>query len=580
MSRTQEPPIRRSHHARARRDWLAAGIIALVIIFEWGMEYGFQDGQRLTDPVSYFGDAHVTAALVAAARRGDFLPFVSKNIPSLGAPFVAQWDDFPISEDVLYFFVGVLARPLGVFGAINVAFVTACVLAGLSLFFVCRRLHLARPGAVGASILYGLCMFVFARSTHHFSLIFFYFVPWLALVGLWASSRRGIPLRSARFSLAAVVMILTSWSVIYYLYFGAQLIALSVIARLARWGRSQWRSAAALATIALIGVLSVQADTLYRMAQDGRNLLVGIRAAQDVEVFALKPINFFTAGGNHRYGFGRAIAIAGARQTVTSGEAPSPYMGVVGGITFLSMIGFLIVRLARGKMGMPVSWVLLALWFTFFHVVGGSTSVLGLTGISALRSVNRASIFVLTYVLLFGAWAFGKITRRLPQPLQWALALVVGAWGAWEAIPTSGVPATIEPMHRIAASDRQLVAEAEKVLPPGTRVFSLPAMDFPEAPPVGGVDSYEMFRPYFFSNHLAFSHGDMKGRPHGAWKYKVSQLPVEQMFQELTQQGFSALYVNLKPYGGLSGLDRFTKAGATIIATASENDSAFLRLPP
>ena len=374
------PAARGRMSVRVRRDWLAALLVATIICAEWCIVYGVHEGQRITDPVSYFGDAHFSAALVSAARRGDFVPFLSKDIPSLGAPFVAQWGDFPINEDVLLFCVGMLARPLGVFGAINVSFVLACVLAGVSLFFVGRRLHFGRPGSVAASLLYGLAMYVFARGTHHFSLIFYFFFPWLALVGLWTSSRKGIPLGSRRFKVAAVTMLLTAWSEIYYLYFGAQLMALAVTVRLARWGRSQVKVALVLAAVALVGTVSMNVYTLLLRIRQGPNLAAVSRAPTDVERFALKPVNFFTAGGNHRYAFGRAISAMMSQQSVTSGEAPAPYMGVVGGLTFLSMIGFLLVRLARARLGMPVSMALMALWFTFFHAVGGSNSLLGLVG--------------------------------------------------------------------------------------------------------------------------------------------------------------------------------------------------------
>ena len=75
---------------RKRRDWLAAALVATLIIAEWGMEYGLLEGQCITDPVSYFGDAHFSAALVSAARRGDFVPFLSKDIPS-EASAVEKW---------------------------------------------------------------------------------------------------------------------------------------------------------------------------------------------------------------------------------------------------------------------------------------------------------------------------------------------------------------------------------------------------------------------------------------------------------------------------------------------------------
>ena len=562
---------------RRRADWLAALALALLVTVEWlGVHGFFDEDQSMLQPLAYFGDAQFNDFVVAAARRGDFLPFVSQTLPSLGAPGVASWNDFPLNEDMLFFLCGLLARVVGVFGAINLAFLAACVGAALSLFFVARRFGLQRPGAFLSGALFGLSGFMFHRNIHHFSLSFYFFIPWLVLVAHWVMAPRGLDTRQ-RQRTAIVTTLITSWSMVYFVFIGAQVLALAFASRFARFGKAQRKWAFILAGVGFLGVFSMQADSLWGLLTRGRNTHAFWRSPKDVEQFALKPINFFTSSHVNRTPIGQFTGNANARQSITSGEAPSPYMGLVGGAFFIGMIGFLIVRLARGKLGLPVTWALMAIYFTLAHGVGGLNSLMGLFGITLFRSVNRASIFVFCFTLLFAAWAYGRMTRKWPLPARWAVAVVLAFFGSLEMIPKPVQPGSIAENARLADSDRVLVAEAERVLPQGAKVFALPAEEFPEGS-APGLDSHELFRPYFFANHLVFSFGDVKGRPETAWTNDTSHLPLPQMFQVLREKGFQALYVNLKGYGGPGAVQQFQANGATLIMLAPAQDSAFFRL--
>ena len=102
----------------------------------------------------------------------------------------------------------------------------------------------------------------------------------------------------------------------------------------------------------------------------------------------------------------------------------------------------------------------------------------------------------------------------------------------------------------------------ETVLPPGSMVFQLPVMDFPESP-LPGIPSYDHFRPYLYSQHLRFSFGSMKGRPREQWQHELQKLlldgaqinqeakkiqfntaNVRRAVDELQRLGFKAIYIN------------------------------------
>ena len=74
-----------------------------------------------------------------AAADGHFWPFLWKSIPDLGAPFGAVWDDFPMTEDFLFLFWGVLAKISGsTFGGVALGQMFGAVFSALSFFLVCR----------------------------------------------------------------------------------------------------------------------------------------------------------------------------------------------------------------------------------------------------------------------------------------------------------------------------------------------------------------------------------------------------------------------------------------------------------
>lgn len=565
---------------RNQKDLVFALALALVVWLVWGFAYRMFEDQRFTDPLSYGGDAHFASALVAASRRGEYLPFVSKLVPSLGAPFVANWNDFPVSEDLHFFVAGLLARGLGVFGAINLLFLGALIAAALSFFFAARRLRHDRWFAFMGGLLYGLSLYAFSRGVYHFVLVFFWFLPLVALVALWVGSREGVRFKSGRFAFGAVVFLIAGWSNPYYLFFALQVLGLAFFAHLARRKSPRRLGALGLGLVGVLGFLSVNADTLLYEASHGKNPGVLSRQASDAEWYALKPVNLFAPGGNHHFAFMRELAHRRDVNQVTTGEAPNPYLGLVGAALFLSMLGVTLVRTARREVDFGVVCTLFVAWLVAFHSVGGVNSLLALFDFKLFRSVNRVSIMVLAWVLLFGTWWLPRLLKRLPRPARAAVALLLAAFGVWDQLPVLRDARAVEWDRRISTADRLLVREAETRLGDGAHVFVLPAMDFPEVQPVGGVGVYDLFRPTFFTRTLVFSHGDDKGRPDAQWKFRTATLPAPAMVAELRARGFSGIYLDKRafPEGARALIASLEAAGARVVATSSENDTLFLAL--
>ncbi len=574
------PTSMRIHPAR-RRDIVAALLSALAVTALWANTYNFLGPQRFTDPITYEGDALFTAAPVAAARRGDFLPIVSKELASLGAPFVASWNDYPFNEDWIVFFTGLIARVVGVFGALNLMFLSACVAAALSMYFVARRFGVKREGALIAGLLYGVSNFILNRNVHHYFYIFYFTAPFNILVSTWLSSRKGIPFRSKRFSVAAITTILSAWTATYYVFFAAQLYVLGTIAAVFRRGKNaEYKSIAALACIFVLAVSLMHLDSVAYVLKHGPNSMSIGRAATDGEYFALKPLNLFIPPQVHKWPFMRTISQVAMRQTMINGEFPTSYAGLAGALGLIGLLFAFVRSIAQQRVSRVTGWGAMAAWLLVAHSVGGLNSAMGLLGMHLFRSTNRVSIFVIALGLLFFGWAVGQMLSIIPNTFRVALTAGVGLFFAIEQMYAQRPLSEVAEHRRLAESDRRLVQQMEDELDDGAMVFQLPAMHFPEAPAFRGVDGYELFRPTFYANTLRFSHGDVKGRPNAEWKFRVGAMPIEQMLAELRKAGFAALYLNRKGYAdaGQSIVAGLVASGCRVIAEADARDSVAIVL--
>ena len=97
-------------------------------------------------PLYYGSDSLLVMSWVKSSADGNYQPLLWKKVPELGAPFVANWNDYPVTEDTLMFCIGVLARFIGLFAACNLAVLGAQLLAGISFYGVCRWLGMGFPG--------------------------------------------------------------------------------------------------------------------------------------------------------------------------------------------------------------------------------------------------------------------------------------------------------------------------------------------------------------------------------------------------------------------------------------------------
>ena len=89
-------------------------------------------------PLNFSGDEMEILVRFKAVAAGEMTPFTPQVISRLGAPFGADWSEYPVSDKLLFLFYGQVTRWLGVYAASNLAVLLAHLTAALA-FFGCAR---------------------------------------------------------------------------------------------------------------------------------------------------------------------------------------------------------------------------------------------------------------------------------------------------------------------------------------------------------------------------------------------------------------------------------------------------------
>jgi phosphoglycerol transferase len=565
--------------------------LGIVVIAVLAHVYDKKSIAALSSPIAYAMDVMFNLGVVKAAADGHFVPFTSKTNPFLGAPFSADWNDFPISEDHLFFGIGLLAREVGPLTALNVAHLGFTGLAALTMYWVCRRLRLRWPAAFVSGALFALSPFLFYRSVHHFTLVNYWHVPLVVLLVLRLLAHRTIEFHSRVFGFGLVVAVLLGIYNVYFLSFGLQMLSFCVLAQAIQ---KRWKPAAVtvvLMACSMIAFSAVNVDSVLNRIRRGPNLEAARRSPAEASIYALRPFELFVPTNRHRVS---ALARAGASYPSTvplSGEFPSPYLGVVGCLGFVVLMfwtvcgALLAYRAGFARLGM------MALWLIFFSIDGGGVRVFQtVTGLVLFRSNNRVSIFLLCFSLLAAAKFLSLLAQKIPT---WATMLACGfllVAGVYDQTPDTsrGDPnwplwESVSQRNLAALADEKLVAQFEQRVPAYTQVFQMPPWPFPEGGFPGRAADYDHLRPYLFSKTLRYSYGNMKGRPESQWQFQMAAKNTPDMVQELERIGFGGLYVLKNAYtpDQISQLIAALKSlGRDEILESEHGDSFFVVLKP
>jgi len=526
---------------------IRAGLLALLVILLWCTSYNRWTVESWQTPLTYLsdpdkGDVLSVLSEIKAARDGHYRPFLFTNIPELGAPYVANWDDIPTMGKLVTWLTGLLARVIGIFAAANVAVLIAQVLAALSFYTACRILNCSWIWSFAGAFAFAFARYAFAHGLHHLSVVYYWPVPLCLVVCEWGIREKGIKFGERRFGFALLVAFIVGIENFYYTSMFAQFVLFGGLIQGWRRGWRESLPAAAIIATAVAAFLVMNVNTFFYQFAYGTGWGAVTRSYRWLEVYGLKIIDLFVPPPDHpfppfaSYGAGHLKEII-----LAPGELPpTGYIGLLG----LGAMGWLVIaslRRALDNSKLPLE-AFLILWILIYASIGGINGIFGSLGFQLFRATARYSIFILCIVLMYAIRRLSQVNYRNKLLVYGAAALSMGlAW--WDQTPPVVTSAQLDETAQAVASDRGLTGKMEERLPPNAMVFQLPIMEFPESP-VPGVGSYDHFRPYLYSHHLRFSYGSEKGRPHEEWQQRIAQMGLTDAVNQLESYGFSAIYLN------------------------------------
>ncbi len=559
----------------SRADLLVTVILGATCMFAWCAANAKWTPRAWSLPATYIhdperGDFLANAAQLKASAHWGGVPYLWKTVPDLGAPFDANWNDFPTLDELVQCFQFLLTRLFGLFAGINLSFMLSHVLAAVAMYASARLSGAGRLWSGLAGLAFGVCPFIFAQSPHHFQVAYVWPVAFFPLVWRAASTPPGLVWGSRPFWIAVVFGLLTGLQFVYYTNVFCQLVLLGAGIQ---WYRTRnvaaFRAGLAVIGAAALGFAISNIDGwTYRLFHEG-NPGAFVREYKWLEIYGLKIVDLVIPSVTHRIGPLAALATE-HRQGAPLLDEGASYLGIVG----LLACGWLIWDALRAAFlgrfdEVPIEawWIL---WIVLMFTTGGLNAIVGAFGITMFRAACRYAVVILAISRLYGARKLTSIqaAARTPdgtQGILWGtIAAVVALVILIDQVPRAPAADYTNTTAVLVDSDRRFVADMEAALPDKAMVFQLPVMEFPESP-VPGLGSYEHFRPYLYSSRLRYSFGSQKGRPREAWQQEVAKMPAEKAIREIASRGFDAVYINRRGFqdGGKALEDAIREAGFT-----------------
>ena len=261
------------------------------------------------------------------------------------------------------------------------------------------------------------------------------------------------------------------------------------------------------------------------LARHGPNPTAHARSAEEAELYCLKFTQLLLPAPEHRSEWGRWLRAAYRPDNrPLENENTSAALGAVGAAGFLGLLVVLLVpRPTRPPRVTALAQMNLA---AFLFGSFGGAGVLVNVVFSQFRCYNRMSIFIGCLALLaVGGWFDALLTRLRRGP--WFGPALLAVAGLVVLGVYDGATLHISPDYPALAArwdaDAALVRTVEDALPPGSRVFQLPVVRFPESPIVHDLGHYQSLVGYLHSDRLEWSYGAMHGRPTGAWQADIGE---------------------------------------------------------
>jgi hypothetical protein len=497
---------------------------------------------NLTVPLNYQYDVLFTSMSIKSVLDNGWYIFNS----FLGAPGIQNTADYPLSDTANFLIIKLLALFFNHYAAVlNSFYFLTFPLAAITSLFVFRKVGLSRIAALVASLLYAFTPYHFFRGEAHLFLSAYYVVPLYIYLMVTVYTHRASENTLSYNALSIFICVWAASSGIYYAFFGAYFILLTGM--MTALETKEWRHLikSSLFVVVITATLGLNIlPSLVKRIDAGPNLVVTYRSPVDAEVYGFKIIQLVSPIDQHR--------LPGWRKSKDHYNGVSPLinensmaaLGVIASLGFFALLFILLMRTEAVQISLAFM-SRLNIYAVLLGTIGGLGAIFAYHISPMIRAYNRISVFI----VFFSLSAFFIILQKLLKPLRNKYSrgfvligiLIIGLFDQIPLLEHVDVNKTFQ-------SDAKFIAKIEAAIPPGSCIFQLPFMAFPEAPDHYKMKDYDPYRAYLHSKKLKWSYGAVTGRTAAAWQNYVTQKPVAEMVDDLVFAQFSGIYLDRNGY--------------------------------
>lgn len=509
----------------------------------------------LSTPISYGEGDHTPIYLqMKAVIDGDLNPFTGFRSDRLGYPFGADFADYPLMNSTFVILLKLLSILTDQWEVLfNLYWWLTFVLAALSAAFAARALRIRGDVAFAIGVLYAFLPFHMLRLGHIW-LASYFLVPLQILVLFWFCRPQSLffsfaltgtsPVRRRRQLFSLLVVLLSAWTGVYYLYFFALLlIGVTVLFFIETRSLRHFFAASILGFTSLVGLLADLGPTILKIQKQGANNANVSRTYNDTERHALKLVQLYLPVSEHRISSLSEIKKKYDTHAFMVFENSSSSLGFLGASGLTLLVGLLFVRRLKNRFMYIISR--LNFISILLAIMGGYNSLLAFLGLQSLRGYNRLSVFIAFFSFLVIGHQATKIMRRAKSLFYIPILFAISVLAFLDQTPAPGrmVPLNASGYH-LRKSFYQKLEDTIR----GSAVFQLPVVSFiPEITP-GQLPHYDHLNGYTFTKQVKWSSGTSLGRFDDAAQFAIQNENARVALLHLSALGFEYVYVTESGY--------------------------------
>ena len=472
--------------------------------------------------------------------------------PMTGGASGANMYDYPYADSLSFSIVKLIGLFFNnPFAIINLFYFLCSVLIALTSFYVMTRRGVDELLALSLSLLFSNSPFFQMRYTHMW-LIPYFMIPIecdiaLDVIDDKILGKEQASLKNLLFIRGLVLAFMCGFTGLYYAFFACVLFFSAFLIKTVKDGcvkRSVYSLSFILSTA--LACLVQYIPNIIFLSKHGSNNQgeMALRGIGESELYGMKFIQLILPRGGHRLAsFVRLVGKYNANYPLIN-ENMTACLGLVASLGFFIAL-LLIIRNDEKQKSEP--FLILSVFLV--ATIGGIGSLFSLLVRTPMRCYNRMSLIIMFLSLIVFGKSLQSAMFRIHNKKIWAVIasvlIVIGVLDQTSTLSNN------ENVVQIIDDQKSFVHKIEGQLDKKAFVFQYPYVDWPS----GG--SYKMFIGYLFSDNLRWSYGAMQGREEAVWQKQVASKSIRKMLHDITEAGYTGLYVDKQIYEQRNGADSF-----------------------